>query len=290
MTTRQPRPGVCRADLHMHSVFSDGLKTPDELCQRAQKEGIQTVALTDHDTTAGLDDMAASAQSHGLEWIPGVEIGCGDEGRVHLLCYGPGAQTQEMTAFLDGMSSDRQSRLQEMVRLLEKQEVHLTPEALASLNRPNVGRAHLARALVACGVVSTTQQAFDRYLADGRCAFVPRKLLTVTQTVALARGYHAVPVLAHPMRLKLEEPALTALIGSLKEAGLMGMEVFHPSATPRQARQLERLARREGLLVTGGSDYHGDAESQARMGHLPTGWDAVNRDLQALRNAILTRF
>ena len=92
------------------------------------------------------------------------------------------------------------------------------------------------------------------------------------------------------MRLKLEEPALTALIGSLKEAGLMGMEVFHPSATPRQARQLEWLARREGLLVTGGSDYHGDAESQARMGHLPTGWDAVNRDLQALRNAILTRF
>lgn len=287
MTKPNARPGVYRADLHMHSVFSDGLKTPETLCAMAHELGLQAVALTDHDTVGGVEEMGRAAQAHGLDWLPGVEIGSGASGRTHIVCYGSAVEGTEMRAFLQRMSDTRKARAEEMVRLLEtKAGIHLTEEGLKLLDRPNVSRPHVARAMVASGVVDTTDEAFDRYLAEGKCAYVPRTLLSAQETVVLARRLGAVPVLAHPMRLKMEETAITAFILSLKEAGLMGVEAFHPSASPRMAGQLEALARREGLLVTGGSDYHGDPQAHARIGGLAEGWTAIREDVQALMNAV----
>lgn len=286
MTKLNVRPGVYRADLHMHSVFSDGLQTPETLCAMAQELGMQAVALTDHDTVGGVEEMGRAAGQRGLDWLPGVEIGSGESGRTHIVCYGPAVEGAEMRAFLQRMSDTRKARAEEMVRLLEKAGVHLTPDGLRLLDRPNVSRPHVARAMVASGVVDTTDEAFDRYLAEGKCAYVPRSLLSANETVALARRLGAVPVLAHPMRLKMEETAVFAFILSLKEAGLMGVEAFHPSASPRMAGQLEALARREGLLVTGGSDYHGDPQAHARIGGLAEGWTHIQTDVQALMNTI----
>lgn len=285
MTKLNARPGVYRADLHMHSVFSDGLQTPETLCAMAHDLGLQAVALTDHDTVGGVAEMGRAAKQHGLDWLPGVEIGSGESGRTHIVCYGPAVEGAEMRAFLQRMSDTRKARAEEMVRLLEKAGVRLTPDGLKLLDRPNVSRPHVARAMVASGVVDTTDEAFDRYLAEGKCAYVPRSLLSARETVALARRLGAVPVLAHPMRLKMEETAVVAFILSLKEAGLMGVEAFHPSASPRMAGQLEALARREGLLVTGGSDYHGDPQAHARIGGLAEGWAHIQMDVQALMNA-----
>lgn len=282
------RPGVYRADLHVHSLFSDGLKTPEELCDMACREGLSAVALADHDTVDGLPRMQQSAAACCMQWLPAVEIGSGKSGRTHILCYGPGVQSPEMVAFFREMSQTRKARAQEMVRLLEKQGIRLTDEAMKLLDRPNVSRPHVARALVASGVVDTTDEAFDRYLAEGKSAYVPRRLLSAQETVALARRLHAVPVLAHPVRLKMEEPAMFAFILALKEAGLMGVEAFHPSASPRMAGQLEALARRENLLVTGGSDYHGDPCAHARVGGLAPGWAGVQADVEALLQAAAT--
>lgn len=286
MTKLNARPGVYRADLHMHSVFSDGLQTPETLCAMAHELGLQAVALTDHDTVGGVPQMGRAARQHGLDWLPGVEIGSGESGRTHIVCYGPAVVSEEMRIFLRRMSDTRKARAVEMVRLLQKAGVHLTEEGLKLLDRPNVSRPHVARAMVASGVVDTADEAFDRYLAEGKCAYVPRSLPSAQDTVALARSLGTVPVLAHPMRLKMEETALTAFILSLKETGLMGVEAFHPSASPRMAGQLEALARREGLLVTGGSDYHGDPQAHARIGSLAEGWTAIRQDVEALMNIV----
>ena len=136
------------------------------------------------------------------------------------------------------------------------------------------------------GLVSTVAQAFDRYLGKGKPGYVPRKCPTAQEGVALLKAAGATPVLAHPCRLGLETAALYSFVLSLKEAGLAGLEAWHPSANRTQAMELDRFARRNGLLVTGGSDFHGDANTQAALGHMPSGWNRWQEDSQLLFDLI----
>ena len=274
-------------DLHVHSVFSDGLKTPDELCAMAFKAGVRTIALCDHDTVNGLPAMREAAGKHGLALIPGVEISTGRGGRTHVLCYGKHVESPAMKAFLDGMAQERISRAEAIMNRLAEEDICIPEERRAKLlAMPSVGRAHIARELIAMGTVNTMQQAFDRYLLEGRPAYVPRTEQPTAQTVEKLHAMRVVPVLAHPMRMGMEQPALHALIHSLMECGLAGMEAYHPSANARAARMLDGIARRENLLVTGGSDYHGDPGSTVHIGRLPGGWPMRETDLSALESAI----
>lgn len=280
-----------RADLHLHSIFSDGLKTPEELCAMARRLGLRCLALTDHDTTGGLERMARAAsgpcaQGEPLTFIPGVEVSSGKGGRVHVLGYGADTRNAALTVFLRKSAADRRERAQRILALLEEEGIRLSPEARTALDRPAVGRAHIARALVNEGFAPTVKHAFDRYLGEGCRAYVPRPLMPTGEAVAQLRAMGLVPVLAHPMRMGLEGPALYALVKELKARGLMGIEAFHPSAGRRHAQTLARMAQSEGLLVTGGSDYHGDADTQARIGRLPPGWRSMDEDIEALLNAI----
>lgn len=288
MTVRYP------LDLHVHSVFSDGLQSPAELCARASKLGLTTVALCDHDTTGGLAPMAeAIAQRNRLcpgkpplVFLPAMEWSSGPGGRTHVLGYGANPASPALRAGLAAARTDRRERAERILAKIKAQGIVLSPEALARLNTPAVGRAHIARELVACGAVHTMAQAFQRYLAEGKSCYEPRKVLAASQAVELLRDASAVPVLAHPLRLGLEEPALYMLIQELREAGLRGLEAYHPSADAAGAARLAQYAQRNGLLVTGGSDFHGDANARVQMGHMPAGWHTWREDAAALENAV----
>lgn len=277
----------CTADLHLHSTFSDGTKTPAELCRMARRAGVETLALCDHDTTAGQPDMAQAARGEGLVLLPGVEVSTGESGSVHVLGYGEGLFDPGMQAFLHQVASDRVSRAERMLDRLDELGFSVPQDArLALLQNPGVGRPHIARALIDMGVVNTVKQAFDRLLARGRPAYVPRQLPTTAEAIRTMRRLKVAPVLAHPLEMGLEWPALTALITEWKNEGLMGLEAYHSSVHAQDARRLDSLARSMGLLVTGGSDYHGDPASTVHIGRLPAGWPNRAEDLSALMKAI----
>lgn len=275
-------------DLHVHSTFSDGVKTPEELCCMARKTGVEFLALCDHDSTGGVEQMREMLADTGITFVPGVEISTGQGGSTHILCYGEAVLSPEMTHFLNEMAQERIQRAAEMIRLLAREGAVIPEEKReALLSSPSVGRPHIARALIETGAVNTVKQAFDRYLAQGRPAYVPRRLLPTAEAVETLSRMKVLTVLAHPVRMNLEHEALHALVLSLQACGLRGLEAWHPSASSKAAAQIDRLARERRLLVTGGSDYHGDAGSTVQMGRLPSGWQERSRDMEALLASLM---
>jgi 3',5'-nucleoside bisphosphate phosphatase len=280
-------------DLHTHSCYSDGLLTPRELCAQALKRHVKVLALCDHDTLDGLMPMAEAVteceqEGETLRSIPAVELSAGNDGHIHILGYGVDMANELLRNALVGIRTQRRERRNEMLQALRKLGIELPLGLLPPDDAQGmpVGRAHFARALVAVGVVNTLEQAFNRYLSEGRPAYVPLPRWSAAEAVKLLVNARAVPVLAHPMRTGLEPQMLEALVQSLKEAGLRGIEAFHPSASVAQARMLCGMARRMELLVTGGSDFHGDRGSHAQLGGFPAGWREWESDLKALDEAI----
>ena len=200
----------------------------------AQEAGVELLSLTDHDTHAGCAAMAQAAKAEGLAFLPGVEVSTGEGGRVHVLGYGSAIFSQEMTAFLRAVASDRTQRARKILEKLDQEGLVIPQDRReALLQNPGVGRPHIARELIAIGAVNTVKQAFDRYLARGKCAYVPRQLPSTGETVKRMRGMGVVPVLAHPKLMELEWPALSAVVSELKQLGLMGLEAYHSSANTR---------------------------------------------------------
>ena len=274
-------------DLHVHSRYSDGLFSPEELAARAVRGGIGQIALCDHDTLEGIQPMKRAVAARLLpggkrmRFFPSLELSTGD-GNTHVLGYGADTENAVLLRTLEEIRRSRLTRMEEMLERLETLGIHLPEERRARLLVPGTGRAHLARELVGMGLVSTVAQAFDRYLGTGKPVYVPRKCPTTLEGVALLKAAGAAPVLAHPYRLGLETAAIYSFLLSLKEAGLTGVEAWHPSANRTQAMELDRFARRNGLLVTGGSDFHGDANTQVSLGHMPSGWNTCREDAQLL--------
>ena len=279
-------------DLHAHSTFSDGLLSPERLCALAQKKQVRVLALCDHDTLEGLPQMAQAALAaqqggYPLRWIAGVELSAGEDGRTHILGYGAIAEHGALRAACAALRRKRETRGAEMVQALRGIGIHIPPELLPPMAAGQAfGRPHIARALIRMGIVNTVDQAFDRYLNEGKPGYVPLAYQTASQAVALLRLAGAVPVLAHPMRLRLPSSLLEPLVLALRDAGLMGVEVFHPSAGRHDVAMLQGMAKRNGLLVTGGSDFHGDSGARAKLGGLPTGWQHWREDLAALEDAM----
>ena len=283
---------MTQADLHVHSVFSDGLLSPEALCGLALHKRITTLALCDHDTLEGLAPMAAmvdalALQGKPLTLIPAIELSTGSGGRTHVLGYGADAESLPLQAAIAELRQKRVLRGLTMVRALDGLGIHM-PQALIPQVTEGfaLGRPHIARALISMGVVNTVEQAFERYLGEGKPAYVPLEHMSTVQAIAMLQKAGAVPVLAHPMRLWLESQVLEALIISLREAGLMGLEVYHPSANRGDIKTLDIMARRYNLLVTGGSDFHGDRGSRAKLGALPAGWRNWESDVAALQSAV----
>ncbi len=241
-------------DLHTHSTASDGLYTPAELVKQAREAGLSLIALTDHDTTNGLEEAQAAGQAHHLEIIPGIEINTDHAGtEVHMLGYFLDYQQPAFQQTLQTLRDRRVARAQRMVTRLQELGLQITWERVRELAAGTVGRPHLAAALVEQGYAASVADAFNRYLSRGRPGYVPRYKLTPLDAVQLIQSVHGLPVLAHPAEL----PDLDSLLTSLTQAGLAGLEVYYGEYPPEIVERLHALAEKYQLLSTGGSDYHG---------------------------------
>jgi 3',5'-nucleoside bisphosphate phosphatase len=246
-----------RIDLHVHSSASDGTDPPAEVARRAAAAGLDVVALTDHDTMAGIAP-AAAALPPGLTLVPGLELSCLDDGRsMHLLGYLCDPGDPALAAETELIRDDRVHRARAMVARLAELGAPVTWEQVAAIaGDAVVGRPHIARALAEAGVVATPADAFTaEWIADGGRAHVGRYAPDATRGIALVRAAGGVPVLAHP-RSPGYEIADEVVVG-LAAAGLAGLEVFHPDHDHSERARLTQLANSLDLVMTGGSDDHG---------------------------------
>lgn len=248
-----PRPG--RADLHTHTTASDGQLTSPQLVQRARDRQLAAIAITDHDTLAGID-AARTAAGDALTIIPGVELSCAISGvDVHLLGYGV-AGTGALADLLAERTDERLTRAEAIARRLASNGAPIDLDRVLELAGPGtVGRPHIARALVEAGHVATVSEAFDRYLAAGQPGFIERPVLTPERAIAAVQAAGGAAVLAHPRYSE----GFAGFLPGLAAAGLDGIEVVYPDHDDAFRAYLQRLAERHGLIATGGSDFHLDS-------------------------------
>tara|TARA_B100001964_G_scaffold195587_1_gene219713 strand:+ start:1782 stop:2648 length:867 start_codon:yes stop_codon:yes gene_type:complete len=260
-----PAPDTGVIDLHLHTTASDGACPPADLLARAAAAGVGTLSVTDHDTMAAVPEALALAASHELEVLPGIEITAVRDGRdVHILGYFLAPSPPGLDAFLEGQRGHRADRLRAMADRLSAQGFGVDIEALLAaraVDGRSLGRPHLAQALVAAGHVRSVQEAFDRWLGDGRATWVERQGETPERVVEAIAEAGGVASLAHPGLSRDRR-----LLGRLAEAGLDAVEVYHSQHDAPTRRRLLDQARSLNLAATGGSDFHGDTDHRA--GHL----------------------
>ncbi len=253
---------ILYADLHAHTTASDGTATPEELARAARDAGMAYLAVTDHDTAKAVGGVVAEAARLGsLKIIPGVEISArGTPGSCHLLGLGVDYRNPSLNDTLADLLSARAERNRQLAERLTRLGAPITIEEVIAYapEGANLGRPHFALALVAKGYVSTPQEAFDRYLADGGSAFVPKDDLSPADAVALIHAVGGIAFLAHPGSLTLAgHETMDTRVRAYRDAGLDGIEAYYSRHTPAETARFLRLAQRYGLLVTGGSDFHG---------------------------------
>lgn len=276
-----------RADLHMHSTASDGLMDPGDLMTACAQADLQRVALTDHDTLDGLVEAGQAALALGVDLLGGVELGLDDDLELHLLGYGVLPIEGAFSLFLREAQEQRRQRVVQILEKLQGMGMPLAFADVAGRTKGVLARPHVALAMVEAGYVGSVHVAFAKYLGPGKPAFVPREKKTIRQGVQLLLSAGAVPVLAHPGRLRMQERILAQRVGEWAEQGLMGLEVYHPSHTPGTQRFLADLARRHHLLITGGSDYHAKAVRDISIGQMIPAWTSIEADVEALQKAVI---
>lgn len=261
-------------DLHTHTSKSDGSFTPTELVDHAIEKGLGAVAITDHDTTEGLDEAlshAAALTDKGepsIEVVPGIEFSTKYENQdIHIVGLYISYDSPSFQARLDTFVNSRINRNHKMCRNLQEAGIDITFDRLQAENPGAViTRAHYASYLLEYGYVKNRQEAFARYLGDHTKYFVPREKVTPAQAVELILLADGVPILAHPPLYHMGDDRLSALTASLKETGLMGIEAFYSTYTPQDERDMRRLAKQYDLLLSGGSDFHGANKPNLALG------------------------
>ncbi len=257
-------------DLHTHSDRSDGSDPPGRIVEMAHDVGCSAVALTDHDTLDGLPAARTRAGQLGIRLVPGCEVSCIPiaGGGVHVLVYFVDDPTSPLGVELTRLRDDRRVRNEALAVRLQQLGIPVTLEMAAAHagTIEGVGRPHFARAMVDIGAVADIDEAFGRYLGNGGEAYIPKGRLFVADVCRLARESDGVAVLAHPHTVGLEGGALAVAVSDMTDAGLGGLEAVYGRYSPRQRTDLSNLARRFGLVATGGSDYHGAAKPDLHVG------------------------
>lgn len=259
---------MARIDLHLHTRYSDGSLTPAEVVQLAHQAGVTAMAITDHDIVDGIPHAMEAATKLDIEVIPGVELSsCFNEQELHVLGYFFEWQNPTFRENLAQQRRSRQIRNPQTIERLKALGLELSEdEVKAKAGSDSIGRPHIAQVLVDKGYVRDIQEAFDQYLKEGAPAYVPRTLADTREVIAWIRNAGGVPVLAHPTWTRCQGESLYRLCTCLKEAGLLGLEVFYSSHNRRQTSQYLELAKGLDLLVTGGSDFHGAANPAIQVG------------------------
>lgn len=266
----RPEAAAAFVDLHTHSTASDGSRAPADVVREAKRAGLQAVALTDHDTLGGLAEAQAAAREVGLRLVRGVELSAvEDRVETHVL----GLHLDEATELerrLEELREMRRSRAERMVRRLNDLGVRIDLESvLEQAAGGAVGRPHVARAMVAEGWATDFRDAFDRYLGNGRSAYVPKEQLAMRDAIAMIHRAGGLAIVAHPGAAGTRER-----LRKMIDEGLDGVEVLHPGHTPDDVARLKRLSTQLGLVRSGGSDWHGGTDGARVLGamQVPSEW------------------
>jgi hypothetical protein len=272
-------------DLHIHSRASDGTLSPAEIIALASILNLGAIAITDHDSIAGSREALLCGIPDSLGFLTGVEISAEPPpsypgaGSIHILGYGFRLDDPELNRSLEKLQDSRRGRNPEIIARLNKLGIAIRIEEVereAADGQP--GRPHIAKLLIQKGVAKSMDDAFDRYLGNGKPAYVDKFRIESSQAIELINAAGGIPVLAHPCLLELERAEqLEDLLQEMMSMGLKGLEVYYPLNTPQQTRQYSDLAARHRLLMTGGTDFHGDIQPEIQLGsgkgdfHVPFG-------------------
>lgn len=271
------------ADLHLHTIYSDGTYQPDELVQKAMRIGLSAISVADHDTVAGIIPTIEAAKNKELEIIPGIEFTSEIDGlEVHILGYLFDYTNVELLEQLVILKENRIQRIHTMVEKLQVMGVNIKAEdvfGLAGLG--TIGRLHLARALVKNKVINTTSEAFYKYIGQKDPGYVLGFKLSPEKVIRLIRNAGGVTVLAHPYSLNRDD-----LIPQLVNLGLNGLEVYYPEHSTHVIKNYLDMAKKLNLIVTGGSDCHGQAKTNSSIGTIRVSYELVEK-LKELKEKLL---
>lgn len=262
------------ADLHLHTVFSDGTYTPEELITKAKKAGLACIAVVDHDTILGVKPTLEVAKYEDVEVLPGIELTAEYEDlEIHILGYLIDYKNKGLIEKADLLRKNRIERIHKITDKLKTMGVELNPETVFALaQHGTVGRLHVARALVKEKLVNSTFEAFQKFIGDKCPAYILGFRLSPLQAIKLIKDAGGIPVLAHPYSLKRDD-----LIPKLIDCGIMGLEVYYAEHTPSMVKNYLNLAKKYNLLVTGGSDCHGEAKPEVKIGTIKIPYELVER-------------
>lgn len=258
-------------DLHCHSHYSDGTEPPAKIMRQARRKGIRAIALTDHDTVEGLAEMQLAATDAKIDWLSGIEMSAEFQpGTLHILGYCFDPKNAELLLALQEIQQARAERNPKILAKLQALGVSITwDEVVRESEVGQVGRPHFARVLVRKRVVRTFFDAFDQYLGKGKPAHEEKFRYSPARCIEVIRKAGGVAVLAHPIQLGLKDPVeLEKTVKGLADLGLGGIEAYSSSQGRKYAESYVALGRKLGLIITGGSDYHGQNKSKAPLGFM----------------------
>jgi predicted metal-dependent phosphoesterase TrpH len=255
-------------DLHCHTTASDGMLSPVELVARAADQGVEVLAITDHDSVAALHQASAAAKAANMRLLPGVELtACWGSRVVHLVGLGFDPAAPSLQRYLDGLTELRTDRAQRIAKkLMGRKLPDLLPAVLELAGDGQVGRPHFAMALVAAGVCETEQQAFKNYLGTGKVGDVQMAWPAMSVALDLLHGIGGVGILAHPTKYRLTFTRLRSLLTDFIAAGGDGIEVSYSGIKPEHQRELQKIARKMDLMVSAGSDFHQPGKPWVELG------------------------
>lgn len=247
-------------DLHIHSTYSDGTFSPTSLVELARAKKVSAISITDHDTMEGTQEALAAGERSGVEVVPGLEMSVAHNStHLHLLGYYANSDNSDLIQVLKDIQVARISRNSRIIERLNALSLGVSlAEVEAKSTVGQTGRPHIAQVMVEKGYVKNIDQAFSDFLGKSGQAYVPRKVLSASEAIARIRGAGGVAVLAHPATIDNSLRSIPQLVGELVRVGLQGIEVYYPAHTRKIRKRLHTIAESYGLVVTGGSDYHGD--------------------------------
>ena len=267
------------ADLHLHTNFSDGTYTPEELVAQAARNKLAAIALTDHDTVEGCERAAMACKAVEIEFIPGAELTAEqNDNEIHILGYFLDTQNKKLLEEIAKFQTVRQQRIHEMVARLNALKVPLRVEDVIKLaNCRSPGRPHVARALVKAGFCTSLDEAFERFLKKNRPAFVPKAKISSQVAIELIHQANGLAVMAHPGLNRTDE-----VIPDLVDAGLDGIECFHTKHSTSVSEHYLEIADKYDLLVTGGSDCHGMSKGKPLIGTVKLPYQHIEKLKEAV--------
>lgn len=274
-----------KSDLHLHTLCSDGVLSARQVVRLCRERELHALSVTDHDTLDALPEAKEAAGDEGLLLIPGVEISTVQAASAHVLGYGVPMDNKQLNVLLSKYKALKLGRMRAILDKLRMLSVPVSENELAADSLENLGRPHVARAMVIKGYVASSAEAFEKYLANGRPAYVPRARADTKEAIRALRAAGAVPVLAHPGQIKLDREELLAALSRWKDEGLCGIEAYHPSHSEAECAFWDKTARDMRLLVTGGSDFHEPDPSDnkhAMPGDMLSLWTRCHSDLDSL--------